>query len=231
MSGLVGNNTPPHLDRSWESGILRPCVEGIVTGVFYPGDPNNPLSDSETSGVIAYQVTVETRRPYGQGVLFPVPAADQFTGIEGYDQVDPIPVGTGVLVEFMEGDQERPLICRVLWGYNSKLLKSLADQPHSEWDRRGAKHRVDKYGNVEIEISETRSLKIKDSAGNVLLQIIDPGSGYEIHLGGDGSLQKLMTEAMMSIFNAHTHPETGTTTGMPIQTLNSSHTTAITRAK
>lgn len=235
MKGLPGNNTPPHLDQSWEFGVFQPPVEGTVTGVFYPGDPNNPTSDAENSGTIVYQVTIETRRPYGQNVLFPVPAINHLTDVEGWDQVDPIPVGTGVFVEFTEGDRERPIISGVLWKYNSKLLKPVADQPHSEWDRRGVKTRVDKDGNAEIELASSKSLKIKDSSGNVLLEIVHTGGGYEIHLGGDSGVEKLIDARFATLYNGHSHsyvsPSGLAVTGTPSASIGAGHMTSVTRAK
>ncbi|QEL18709.1 phage baseplate assembly protein V [Limnoglobus roseus] len=52
-----------------------------------------------------------------------------------------------------------------------------------------------------------------------------------INLGSVGqTLQKLVTSAMQALFNSHTHPAPGGTTGTPNQTMGASHVTTVTSA-
>lgn len=174
-------NLPEHCNVNWEDRDPQLVVDGKITGVYYVDHERNPYSEPSsptTSSVICYQVTTEARRPYGQTVLEFVTVSGQLTGIEAWDQVDVLPLGLGVKVQFTEGDEQRPVIASTEWDFNSKLLHNKADGPKTVTVRRGARDEIDKDGQ--------RSLA--------------SASGQQLNLGamsGDGDLKRLMKEDMV----------------------------------
>lgn len=182
-------NQPQHARGGWGSQIPVFPTEGTIRGIYYPDDTGNVASDSSNptgSGVILYQVKVELRAPYGQRVLEYVPAGNQFTGIQTWDQCDPYPIGMGVCVIFLEGNVERPIIAFPMWNYNSTLLHVKDDGPKYTLVRNGATDTIDKDGNRSIV----------------------PRSGSQLSLGdalGSSGLKKLIDERAADIFNNHGH--------------------------
>jgi hypothetical protein len=219
------SNQPQHARGGWGSQTPVFPTEGTIKGIYYPDDTGNVASDSNNptgSGVILYQVKVELRAPYGQRVLEYVPAGNQFTGIQTWDQCDPYPIDMGVCVIFLEGNVERPIIAFPMWGYNSALLHIKDDGPRYTLVRNGATDTIDKNGNRSIV----------------------PKSGSQLSLGdalGSSGLKKLIDERAAAQYNSHTHTATVTdtgsgspeiiTTGTPSNSIDSSHMTDTTRAK
>lgn len=216
---------PKHTNYDWFNRPPAFPAEGKITGIYYPDEEGNKASDQAnptTSGVILYQVQVELRRPYGQRTLDYVPAGNQFTGLQSWDQSDPYPVGMGVCLIFLEGDVERPVIAWPMWDYTSALLHIKDDGPKYKLVRNGAEDTIDKDGNRSIV----------------------PKSGSLLTLGdalGSSGLKKLIDERAAAQYNSHTHTVTVSNTGTgvaetvisagPSNSIGASHMTDTTRAK
>lgn len=191
MFPLYSGNLPEHQNYNWENQAEQRAVVGTITGVYYVDHERNPYSDPSsptTSSLICYQVTCETRRPVGQVVMEFVTASGQLTGIESWDQVDVLPLGLGVRVDFTEGDVQRPVIVGTEWDFQSKLLHNAADGPKTKWVRRGFEFEVDKNGDVDLKLRDTGQLRILDSDGNVILRVLENGN---IELGGTSGLSEV----------------------------------------
>lgn len=72
--------------------------------------------------------------------------------------------------------------------------------------------------NGDIEIDSQKDVVVK-TKGNV---VVTPGGSAtidssDVKLGGTSGLKALATEDLLTLYNTHTHPETGGTTGVPNQ--------------
>lgn len=217
-----------HLDTHYSYFHQAGPMLGKIGAVIPSDDPRNI-----TGAFTLYDVTVYGTRPTTTAELTMVPLLGQCAG-GSREKEDPLPVGTYVMVGFREGDPNLPFIWDVFPSVDTAIAQTVATAPHSKDTTRGYVEETDKDGNHTITLATQKSLKIKDSGGNTLLEVIYTGGAYEIHLGGDSGLQKLMTEAMITAYNTHTHGGVTVgagTSGVPTALLSSSHTTTVTKGK
>lgn len=217
-----------HLDVHWSD--YRPVFPmiGKVVNVLTYEDPKN-LPGKFT----LYDVELYQQRPSTIHLADGVPYIGMNAG-RAMESEDPLVLGQLVIVLFLEGDPNRPAIIGPYFDQEhiTAVAQSAAEHPRVMHRRNGVDAVVSKDGELSVTLAPNQPMEIKDSAGNVLLEIVYSGGAYEVHLGGDSGLQKLMTEAMISAFNAHTHVETGGTTNTPLPQLSAgSHATSVVKAK
>lgn len=189
-----------HLDTHYSYFHQAWPMLGKVGAVIPADDPSNI-----TGAFTLYDVTVYGTRPTTTAELTMVPLLGQCAG-GSREKEDPLPVGTHVLVGFREGDPNLPFIWDVFPSVDTAIAQTVATAPHSKDTTRGYVEETDKDGNHTITLAAQKSIKVKDSAGVTLLEVIHTGATYEVHLGGDGGLKRLMTEdmvaALSSLFSA-----------------------------
>jgi len=181
-------------------------TQAEIKAVVAKDDPRNI-----TGTFTLYDITAYFQRPISMKSDFPMVAAlGQMAGKEGNETSDPYQVGQYVVVAFMDGDPNRPYIQGLWPWHDSTVAPDTADLPQTTFLRNGTKITIDKNGATDILLAapggSTQPFKIKDSGGTVIMEIIDPGAGYEVHLGGIAGLKRLMMEdtvaALSNVFTA-----------------------------
>lgn len=223
----------PHIDLHPHDFRPEPMEIGKITGVYATDHTQNPTEAKLT----LYQVTLYRQSIPVQTCVLPamVPALGQMGG-GANEREFPYEVGQLVVMAFLGGDINRPLI---MGHYpdleNTSLGQTTAQHPQNGFRANGVVGTIYKNGEVEIKLAADQALVVKDSDGAILMQIKKESGSYQIQLGGVSGLKRLMTEEMISVFNAHTHPVSGAATGPPVSptyTLTTgAHATDATRAK
>lgn len=225
-----------HLDTHFDYFPRAWPIIAQVKAVVVATDDRNP-----TQAYTLYDVAAYPGRPSTTVWFELVPALHQFAGGTS-EQEDPYEVGQQVMLGFRDGDPNLPFIFGAFPDLDTSVEMDASEQPRTRYVRRGVTLTVDKNGNAEVSLASTRSLKIKDNAGVTLLEIINPGGGYEVHLGGDSFVLRLLTENFVSALNAlfagvvivpgdgGAAIKTALTTGLNAA-LTTANSTAITKAK
>ncbi len=189
-----------HLDIHYTDTPVAFDEVGKVAAVLCKDHPQNP-----TGNITLYDVTIYPQKP-SLGVTLP---AVQILGqMSGQDEgEDPLSVKDWVVVRFLGGDAERPYIAgRWQNQETTAVAQTTAQHPRTRIIRRGVAWEVDKDGKSSLQLKEDQSFKLLDSNGAVLLEVIDSGGGYQVHLGGNAGLLRLLTEnfvgALSSAFTA-----------------------------
>jgi len=213
--------------------VMLPTV-GDVTGVYPKDHPENPSGE-----ITLYQVTLQIQFPATEYVLPFVPAAPNLSG-GAIDGEDPFLVGQSVLVNFIEGDPNRPFIqSRWFDGGATEIAQTLTEWPKWHKQINGVDFWVNKIGGVYAQLTGTQPLVVMDESSNVLLEVKYTGGAYEIHLGGDAGLAKLLDERAATAFNLHVHTSAavGVPTSAPMtppavpMTWGAAHMTSVTKGK
>jgi uncharacterized protein involved in type VI secretion and phage assembly len=157
--------------------------------------------------------------------------------------------GTEVAIGFVHGDLREPIVLGGL--YNRKLKPATDRQEDHDKDekqiRTRAGHRItfvdtDKKRRIEIETGKGRKVVLDDDNDHIEIttgkgqRIFLDGSGKilvdakSIELGGD-AFKAVLGEALRSLFNSHTHPVGGGSTGTPTQQMGSGQLSDTVRLK
>lgn len=215
---------PDHLEVL-SSFAFFPC-QGKVVEVYAKDHPENAW------GVTCYGVEIYRSAPPAQTQRLPrsVMRLGELSGGDS-DSSDPLRVGQNVMVVFLEGDPERPVIAGVLPSQDnpSPYIPTTAELGRSVLARSGVVVETTSDGDAVLTLKADRGVRIRASDGTVLLQIAKSGLSYQVSLG-DGLHKALVTEDLIAAFNAHTHAETGATTSPPVPLLTSSILTSKTKA-
>jgi len=221
-----------HLDTSWEDYPPVLPMVGKVVNVLCYDDPRNP-----TGKITLYDVEIYQQQPSTIHLIEAVPYCGQLAG-GANESEDPLLVGQLVDVVYSEGNPNRPLILgpRFDREHNTSVAQTTAEHPRVKHRRNGVDLEIDKNGKLTLRLASNQSMDIYDGAGQVKIEITTDGKVRlfgTVELGGDlTGIQKLMTEAMITVFNTHTHNETGTVTLVPNQLLSTGvHATSDTKAK
>lgn len=194
-----------HLDVHYDDMPRAFMQVGEITEVFCKDHPKN-----EGGSVTLYQVTLYQQWPSTVGVVSDaVPALGQMAG-GAIEYECPYLKGQLVEVGFTAGDINRPIILgafpRVSGDSKTAIAQTQAEHPRPKFNINGVSFVIDKDGDFKLDLAEGKSIVIKDSAGNVLFEIIKTGGSYEVHLGGDLGLKRLITEdivgALASVFTS-----------------------------
>ena len=177
-----------HLDTHYADTPIAFDELGKVAAVLCKDHPQN-----NTGNITLYDVTIYPQKPSLEVTL---PAVQILGQMSGQDEgEDPLSVKDWVVVRFLGGDAERPYIAgRWQNQETTAVAQTTAQHPRTRIIRRSNILTVDKNGDTEVQMAPDRSLKVKDSAGAVLLEVIDSGGGYQVHLGGNAGLLRLLTE-------------------------------------
>lgn len=224
-------------------------VLGEVTAIYPKDHPQNP-----TGKITLYQVKGLLQEPAMPVTIGNnVPYAGQSAGFD-HEKESPLVVGQRVIVLFLEGDPQRPVILDTFPYVGPKSTPVAAQTNDEAPQERAIANGVDvvttKDGDTTLTLAEDRSLTVKDSSGSVVIKLLKSGGGdYVVYLGGDSSLQRLIDERAAAIFNGHVHHYLGdsgipqvsgppaddaTTPGIVTTTptaITSDHMTALTKAK
>lgn len=217
-----------HLDVHWSDyPPVLPMIGKVVNVLTYEDPKNLPQKFT------LYDVELYQQRPSTIHLADGVPYIGMNAG-KGMESEDPLVLGQLVIVLFLEGDPNRPAIIGPYFDkeHITAVAQSAAEHPRVKHKRNGVDAVISKDGELSVTLAPNQPMVIKDSGGSVLLKLHWTGAAYEVQLGGDSGLQRLMTEAMISVFNSHTHLETGGTTNTPLPQLSAgSHATSVTKAK
>ena len=115
--------------------------------------------------------------------------------------------GDYILVEFIDGDRDLPVY--------SGIATQMKDMLPSAYDGKATTQVIfeDKNGDMNIKYDEiSKELSFNNAASIKLL------SGTEAFLKGN-TFDAWITATLLTIFNDHVHPETGTTTLSPVTPL------------
>lgn len=184
-----------HLDIHWSDFPSALDVIGKITAVWLPDNPKNP-----TGNITLYQVKGLLQRPKHAVLISDyVPHA----GMQGGGPIEkevPLTVGQHVVVGFFEGDPNRPYIkdTYIPKQQNTNIQQTEDTYPQPTWLTNGVGLHVTKDGNAKIDLARGRSLLVRDHNGDTIIQIKDNNGTYEIDLGGNTGLKKLMTEDLIT---------------------------------
>ena len=218
----------PHLDvHPFDFRRAHPIV-GVVKNVVCKDDPRN-----EWGEMTLYDVAAFIQWPPTSVDLEMIPYLGQMAGGANCSE-DPLLIGQRVEIGFMEGDENRPCIRAIFPSNEPVFAQTIAEHPHVRHLRNGTLVDIDKTGNAAITLADGASFRVKDNTGAVIFELVKVGANYEVNLGGDTGLKKLMTDSMIGAFNAHTH--SGVTTGPgasgpPSTPISSAHATSLVNAK
>ncbi|AVF41498.1 baseplate assembly protein [Pandoraea apista] len=145
-------------------------------------------------------------------------------------------IGDAVQVDFILGNAEAP---KAVACFFNDVDRAMPVPSGEYWmvHKSGAFMKMTNDGKVainsQIEVDVTAPTVMIQATGNVNVQaggqanVIAPA----INLGAAGqSVLSIITSAFMALFNTHTHPETGSITGVPNQKMDSSHMTSTVKA-
>ena len=177
-----------HLDTHYADTPIAFDELGKIADVLCKDHTRN-----DTGNITLYDVTIYPQKPSLEVTL---PAVQILGQMSGQDEgEDPLSVGDWVVVRFLGGDAERPYIAgRWQNQETTAVAQTTAQHPRTRIIRRGVAWEVDKDGKASLQLKEDQSFKLLDSNGAVLLEVIDNGGGYEVHLGGNAGLLRLLTE-------------------------------------
>lgn len=190
----------PHLDIHYTDEPIAFDEIGKVVAILAKDHAQNP-----TGTITLYDVETYFQKP---SLLITLPAVQILGQMSGGDELeDPLSVGDFVVVRFLGGSVERPYVAgRWQSQESTAVAQAQTDHPRTRIIRRQNILTVDKNGDAELQMAPSRSLKVKNSGGTILLEIVDPGTGYEVHVGGDTGLLRLLTEnfvgALATIFTS-----------------------------
>ena len=157
--------------------------------------------------------------------------------------------GTEVAVSFVHGDLREPIVIGGL--YNRKLKPATDRQTDEDKDEKQIRTRAGHHltfvdtankQRIEIETSRGRKVVLDDANDRIEIttakgqRIILDGNGKividanAIELGGD-SFKAVLGDALRTLFNTHTHPVGGGSTGMPTQQMGNSELSDTVRLK
>lgn len=207
-----------HISRHPNHTSPMRSLQGKITAI-YPKDNIYNKSQAFT----LYQVEVYKLHPSTTETLGPIRVAGQECGGVS-DQTDTLELGTPVLIEFIDGDANLPIISKVLPSFDTTIAPLEAVLPISKIGRRGAYVEVDKDGNGIVTLADEKSFKIVDESGAELMEIYFSGGDYKMKLmnGTDA----LIKATHLAWANAHIHPDpVSGVTGPPTVTSPSSNLT------
>lgn len=186
-----------HLDVHFTDFQPYLMMIGQIEDVVLSDDPRSELPFT------TYHVRVFQQRPSHSFVIDEVPFMGQHTG-GGNESEDPLLKGDYVALAYFEGDPKRVVILGRYFNplHESDVINTSATYPQVRHRRNGAEVLVDKNGNIKLDLAEGKSLVIRDSNQSTLLQITKNSGSYEIELGGNTGLKKLMTEDLIASLNA-----------------------------
>jgi type VI secretion system secreted protein VgrG len=98
----------------------KPRIDGVVTGTIQPG-PNGEtggIAQLDAEGRYTVQLHFDTAQPGEQKASHPIRMAQPFAG-PSYGMHFPLRRGTEVLVAFVNGDPDRPVIVGALYNATS----------------------------------------------------------------------------------------------------------------
>lgn len=199
-------------------------MRGKVLEVVAKDDPRN------VSGLTLYQVEVYRLSPPAHTQMLPLCSLLGDLGGGGSERQSSLAVGQFVVVIFLEGLPEYPVICGVWPSQETAIAPATAEVPGASWRRNGITAEMSASGDLTLSLKTDRSLVIKDASGANLLRLAKVGLGYEVQLGASASLKELLTSDAVAAFNSHTHSETGATTSTPLVPWTSSLLTTQTKA-
>lgn len=206
-----------HLDTHYSYFCSAWPVVGRVMVVVPKNDPRNV-----TSTVTLYDIEVYTQRPSTTALLEMVPYLGQSAG-GGSEGEDPLVVGQYVIVLFLEGDPNRPVIVGSYLSHDTAVAQTAAEHPHTRIVRRGLNLTVDKDGSGDVQIAAGRAVRVLNSAGTVLFRVTDAG---DVELGGSSGINTLLLSTLVAWLNSNWQPLIGGAIPIP-----PGHTTTITKAK
>lgn len=165
-----------------------------------------------------------------------LPIASEWVG-NGWGLFCPPEINDMVVVEFQEGDFEAGIITRRLYNDSDRPL-SVA--PGEFWlvHQSGSFLKFKNDGSVDVTSNTNLTATV---GGNLAANVTGNATitaaaaviqAATIKLQNAGSaLKKLVNEAFITLFNAHTHNETGTVTSQPIQQAGAAQQTSVTTAE
>lgn len=161
----------------------RPIV-GEVQGVHHGTTEANPF--------ILYDVVLwpQTEGYSGALQVVNVPYLGQQAG-GAIEQSVPLLVGQKVAVDFEEDDYNRPYIKGMWMDRETQLPADESTYPKAAWIINGLRFEVDKDGGLEIfdHPNDAKLVRLVKVAGN-----------YQVHLGGNTSLQEVVLASFISSF-------------------------------
>lgn len=215
---------------------------GRIDDVIAKDDPRNI-----TGRFTLYKVVALLQDPCMPFVLpQAIPAGGQMGGM-GIEFEIPYKKGQTVILDSLEGDPSRLFIDRAYidmdhdGGDETQVAQTAADHPRARVLINGVQLTIDKNGNIELVIPDEKSISWKDTAGRLFFKANWNGteSRYNIKLGDEVGIQRLLNEAAATVFNNHDHDvlivsgsSAGTyTTTSPGSSMGNSEMTVLTKAK
>lgn len=191
---------PEHLDLLPADLPLAFPAVGEIKAVFPKDHEQNQTGGQFTT----YQVQMYWQRPCHSALLNrQVAALGQQAGGD-IDWEIPYLVGQKVMVQFLEGDPNRPLIMGRIPDatQSNQVSQDTVDQPQTTISINGARFVVTKEGDVKITMASARSVQCLNQNGDVIADIVENG---DVKLGGSTGLNRLIDERAQSLIEGHKH--------------------------
>lgn len=175
-------------------------VLGEVTAIYPKDHPQNP-----TGKITLYQVKGLLQEPAMPVTIGNnVPYAGQSAGFD-HEKESPLVVGQRVIVLFLEGDPQRPVILDTFPYVGPKstpvAAQTSAEAPQERAIANGVDVVIDKEGNASVQLADGKAFTVKDSNGGVLVKLVKSGGSYEVQLGGSSGLEKLLQAKFVDALN------------------------------
>ena len=215
---------------------------GRIDDVIAKDDPRNI-----TKRFTLYKVVALLQDPCMPFVLpEAIPAGGQMGGL-GIEFEIPYKKGQTVIIDSLEGDPRRIFIDRAYIDMDhegdnqTKVAQDTSDHPRARVLINGVQLTINKSGDIELVIPDEKSISWKDATGRLFFKVNWNGteSRYNIKLGDEVGIQRLLNEAAAAVFNNHDHDvlivsgsSAGTyTTTSPGSSMGNSEMTVLTKAK
>lgn len=182
---------------------------GQIDDVIAKDDPRNV-----TGRVTLYKVIALLQDPCMSFVLpQAIPAKGQFGGM-GMEFELPYKKGQTVILRALEGDPRRIFIDGAYLNMDledgdddTQVAQESADHPRVRLLINGVQITISKDGAMELQTPNEKSVTWKDADGRIYFKINWNGTEgrYNIKLGDETGIQKLLNEAAAAIYNSHEH--------------------------
>ena len=229
-------------DRKQESLRAVPAVERAMRQMFYPlrgkvVENGVMLKDSDANDA---KQTVLSIKLYDElySVISNVPIAPSAKMNKDNGEACTPETGDNVLVSFVGGYFDDPIVTSFLPAADNTIQSDKNDTPRYYRKYRGTSEKIDKDGNRTVYVAAGDTLEVV-GAGEVTiggaLTVTVTGAvtliASTIKLGASSGLFALIKETFLTLFNAHTHNETGSVTSTPVVQADDSYKTENVTAK
>lgn len=190
-----------HLFDGLFAQISRP-VCGVVKAVLPKDHPQNTVG-----AFTLYIVEIYPQAPLCMSLeLRPCPFLGSLAG-HGIEVEIPLLVGQSVVVDFLDGDTERPFVVGAYPEIEPDapgIAESVEEHPKVSIRANGTTITIKKNGDLLVTLADGKAIQFQDHTGAALASV---GSGA---LAVAAPLKALLTEVLLDTlkaqFDSHTHP-------------------------